>query len=48
MSLKNVTTPEKNVAVLECDIDAATFSAAVTAVYNKKKGDIQLPGFRKG
>lgn len=48
MSLKNVTTPEKNVAVLECDIDAATFSAAVTAVYNKKKGNIQLPGFRKG
>ncbi len=48
MSLKNVTTPEKNVAVLECEIDAAAFSAAVTKSYNKKKGNIQLPGFRKG
>lgn len=48
MSLKNVTTPEKNVAVLECEIDAAAFGAAVTKSYNKKKGNIQLPGFRKG
>lgn len=48
MSLKNVTTPEKNVAVLECAIDAAAFSAAVTENYNKKKNSIQVPGFRKG
>jgi trigger factor len=48
MNLKNVTTPEKNVAILECTIDASSFSAAVTASYNKKKGNIQLPGFRKG
>lgn len=48
MSLKNVTTPETNVAVLEIEIGAAEFSAAVTRSYNSKKGNIQLPGFRKG
>ncbi len=48
MSLKNVNRDEKNIAVLECEIDAASFSAAVTKSYNKRKGAIQLPGFRKG
>lgn len=48
MSLKNVTTPETNVAVLEIEIGAAEFSEAVTRSYNSKKGNIQLPGFRKG
>ena len=48
MSLKNVTNPEKNTAVLEIAIDSESFGKAVTAVYNKKKSTIQVPGFRKG
>lgn len=48
MSLKNTTRPEKNTAVLEIAIDSETFGKAVTAVYNKKKSTIQVPGFRKG
>ena len=48
MSLKSVTSPETNVSVLEITIDSETFAAAVTNAYNKKKGDIAVPGFRKG
>lgn len=48
MSLKSVTSPETNVSVLEISIDSETFAAAVTNAYNKKKGDISVPGFRKG
>lgn len=48
MSLKNVTKPENTKAVIEFAVDAVTFEAAVNAVYNKKKADITLPGFRKG
>ena len=48
MSLISTNKPEKNVAVLEIGIDSETFNTAVTAVYNKKKKDIQVPGFRKG
>ncbi len=48
MSLKSVTSPETNVSVLEISIDSATFNAAVTNAYNKKKGSIAVPGFRKG
>ena len=48
MSLISTNKPEKNVAVLEIGIDSETFNKAVTAVYNKKKKDIQVPGFRKG
>ncbi|MBO4355621.1 MAG: trigger factor [Clostridia bacterium] len=48
MGLKNVTTPEKNVAVLECEIGAEEFASAVSEVFNKKKGNIQIDGFRKG
>ena len=48
MSLKSVTSPETNVSVLEISIDSETFAAAVTKAYNKKKGDIAVPGFRKG
>ncbi len=48
MSLKSVTSPETNVSVLEITIDGATFAAAVTNAYNKKKGSITVPGFRKG
>ena len=48
MTLKSVTSPETNVSVLEITIDSATFGAAVTNAYNKKKGSISIPGFRKG
>ncbi|MBQ7365387.1 MAG: trigger factor [Clostridia bacterium] len=48
MSLKNVTKPESTKAVIEFAVDAETFEKAVTAVYNKKKANITLPGFRKG
>ncbi|MBQ7355612.1 MAG: trigger factor [Clostridia bacterium] len=48
MTLKSVTSPETNVSVLEITIDSETFAAAVTAAYNKKKGSITVPGFRKG
>ena len=48
MGLKKVTTPEKNVAVLECEITAEEFASAVSEAFNKKKGNIQVPGFRKG
>ncbi len=48
MSLKSVTSTETNVSVLEITIDGATFSAAVTNAYNKQKGSISIPGFRKG
>mgnify|MGYP003571300133 CR=1 FL=1 len=48
MSLLNTKKTETNTAVLEISIDSETFNNAVTAVYNKKKATIQLPGFRKG
>lgn len=48
MSLKNVTKTESTKAVIEFAVDAETFEKAVTAVYNKKKTNITLPGFRKG
>ena len=48
MSLKNVTKTDNTKAVLEFAVDAETFEKAVNAVYNKKKTNITLPGFRKG
>ncbi len=48
MSLKKVSTEEKGKAVIEFAVDAATFENAVNAVYNRKKANITLPGFRKG
>ena len=48
MNLKNTTKPEKNVAVLEFVIDKETFDVEVTKVFEKKKADIALPGFRRG
>ncbi len=48
MSLKNLTRPDNTKAVIEFDVDAETFDKAVSAVYNRKKGNITLPGFRKG
>lgn len=48
MSLTKVTREEHNKAVIEFNVDAATFEKAVTAVFNRKKANIALPGFRKG
>lgn len=48
MSLVKVTNPETNVAVLEFSVAKDVFEDAVTKVYEKKKRDITLPGFRKG
>ena len=48
MSLKNVTKTDNTKAVIEFAVDAETFEKAVNAVYNKKKTNITLPGFRKG
>lgn len=48
MSLKNVTSPEKNISVLELHIDKAAFDDAVTKAYKKNVGKMNVPGFRKG
>lgn len=48
MSLKNVTSPEKNMSVLELHIDKAAFDDAVTKAYKKNVGKMNVPGFRKG
>ncbi len=48
MSLINVTTPEKNVRELEIGVEKAVFDKAVTAVYKRNVGKINVPGFRKG
>ena len=48
MSLKNVTSPEKNISVLELHIDKAAFDDAVTKAYKKNVGKMNVTGFRKG
>lgn len=48
MSLKNVTSPEKNVSVLELQIDKGAFDAAVMKAYKRNVGKMNVPGFRKG
>ena len=48
MSLKSSKKIETNTYELEVSISAEDFSAAVMRVYNKKKGSIMVPGFRKG
>lgn len=39
---------EKNMAKLTIDVSAIEFEKAITQAYNKSKGQISLPGFRKG
>ena len=39
---------EKSTVTLEFSVDKETFDKAVTKVYNKQKGSINIPGFRKG
>ncbi len=48
MSLKSSKKIETNTYELEVSVSAEDFSAAVMRVYNKKKGKIFVPGFRKG
>ena len=48
MILKNVEKKEKNTAFFQVESDAAEFEAAVDAAYRKNKGNIYIPGFRKG
>ena len=48
MSLKSSNNVETNVYALEISISAETFEAAQVKAFNKQKGKIQLPGFRKG
>ena len=39
---------EKNMAKLTIDVPAEEFEKAITRAYNKNKGQISIPGFRKG
>lgn len=48
MSLQNVEKLEHNMAKLTIVVDAADFIAAMKQSYNKQKGKINIPGFRKG
>jgi len=48
MSVKNVTTIEKNQVKLELVIAKADFDAAVDKAFKKNASKIQVPGFRKG
>ncbi|MCD8047029.1 MAG: trigger factor [Clostridiales bacterium] len=48
MNVKNVEKKENNTAELSVEISAQEFDAAVNKVYAKVKGQITLPGFRKG
>lgn len=47
MSVK-VETLEKNMAKLTVEVSAEAFEKALQAAYNKNKGKISVPGFRKG
>lgn len=48
MSLKSSKKTDTNVYTLEIEIGAEQFKAAIVKAYNKAKGKIALPGFRKG
>lgn len=39
---------EKNMAKLTIEVDAKEFDAAIVKAYNKNKGKMSVPGFRKG
>ena len=40
--------PEKNVVVLEIEVDKEVFKDALRKSYNKNKHRFNVPGFRKG
>ena len=46
--LKSANKTETNVYTLEITVSGEDFKAAIVKAYNKQKGKIQLPGFRKG
>lgn len=48
MIVKNIEKKEDKTASFQVEIDAAEFDAAVNKAYNKAKGSISVPGFRKG
>ena len=48
MSLKSSKNVETNVYALEISISAEDFEKAQVKAFNKQKGKIQIPGFRKG
>ena len=48
MSLKNIDTSEKNVAVLEIAIEKPVFDEAVTKIFRKNAPKMTVPGFRRG
>ena len=48
MIVKNVEKKEDNTALFQVECDAAQFETAIAAVYKKNKGNIYIPGFRKG
>lgn len=47
MSLK-IETLENSMAKMTIEVDSAEFDKAITKAYQKNKGSISLPGFRKG
>ena len=48
MIVKNVDKSEKNKVKFQVEVDPAAFEIAVGKAYQKKKGDIDIAGFRKG
>ena len=48
MLVKNVEKKENNSATFQVEVEPAEFDVAVGKAYNKAKGDISIPGFRKG
>lgn len=48
MSLKKVTSPEKNISVLELHIDKAAFDDAVMKSYKKKRRQNERPRLPQG
>lgn len=48
MNVKSKENKENSAIELVIEVDGATFDAAVNKVYNKQKGKINIPGFRKG
>ena len=48
MLVKNVDKKENNSATFQVEVEPKEFDVAVGKAYNKAKGDISIPGFRKG
>lgn len=48
MTVKNVEKLEKSRAVLDVEVSAEEFEAAIEEAYRKERGNITIPGFRRG